>query len=809
MLPAVSAAQRVSGTVRDSASHGVIAGAVVVVLDSVNHALARGLTDGTGHYALELTPSAAHLRVVRIGFRPHVVAMQGVMTRSPLDVNMERLSTLLTAVEVNDERVCSRDQGRVAALALWEQARAGLLAAIVAREANPAQASIITYERHIDTERQRTVWQTSRKLSGQTSRPFVAARKPSEFAERGYAENENGRIRFFAPDADVLLDESFAHTHCFTVAKTDDDHAGAIGLAFEPARNRDGIIDVRGVLWIESAVPALRSIEYRYTGNDSILTHREARGLIHFRAMTNGVTFIDEWMSRLPVLSERQGMQSAPAAYPNASRRASVTAVLHVDQYGETGGIVISAKWPDGLGWKSPLEPLTGTVTEERSTRPMAGVLIATPASGDTVLTDSLGRFAIYPLFPGLYSLSIADTIMGGFVEPRGEMRDVKIAHEGANEVHAQLPSRLQAIRRLCEDTAVSNRRAILLGRLVNTNENMKLPKGLRVQAKWVDNRGLVMTSTMFHAETRNDGVEVDDRGRFSACDVERPQIIRLVLMRGRFALADTSIAIQRETEIERVVWPVSAKAIAEFQPPKPAQLAGRILTPGGGAPLAGAEVWLPALDRRATTDSSGRFTLGDLPARFALIQVRKVGFVVQRDTATFVEGATTSREYTLAPQSTATLDTVRTVAKAGGLSPALRGFEERKLRGEAGYFIDETELRKHDVEPLSSVIFSRASGVKLIPGSSGATYLASSRKACGGGALASGCKPCFVTTYVDGMLLYDESGEMSTDPPDATRINVSDLAGVEFYATSAVAPVQYNRTGSGCGVLLIWTRER
>jgi hypothetical protein len=57
-------------------------------------------------------------------------------------------------------------------------------------------------------------------------------------------------------------------------------------------------------------------------------------------------------------------------------------------------------------------------------------------------------------------------------------------------------------------------------------------------------------------------------------------------------------------------------------------------------------------------------------------------------------------------------------------------------------------------------------------------------------------------------MLLYDESG-MGADPPDATRIPVSDLGGVDFYAISATAPVQYNKTGSGCGVLLIWTRER
>ena len=34
-------------------------------------------------------------------------------------------------------------------------------------------------------------------------------------------------------------------------------------------------------------------------------------------------------------------------------------------------------------------------------------------------------------------------------------------------------------------------------------------------------------------------------------------------------------------------------------------------------------------------------------------------------------------------------------------------------------------------------------------------------------------------------------------------------IAAVEFYAGGATIPVQHNKTGSNCGVLLLWTRER
>ena len=35
------------------------------------------------------------------------------------------------------------------------------------------------------------------------------------------------------------------------------------------------------------------------------------------------------------------------------------------------------------------------------------------------------------------------------------------------------------------------------------------------------------------------------------------------------------------------------------------------------------------------------------------------------------------------------------------------------------------------------------------------------------------------------------------------------ELAGVEFYSDGATAPPGYNGTDGGCGVLLLWTREK
>jgi hypothetical protein len=64
------------------------------------------------------------------------------------------------------------------------------------------------------------------------------------------------------------------------------------------------------------------------------------------------------------------------------------------------------------------------------------------------------------------------------------------------------------------------------------------------------------------------------------------------------------------------------------------------------------------------------------------------------------------------------------------------------------------------------------------------------------------------VAVFIDGVRIYDASmGAMNR--PDFNRINVREYAAVEFYPGGASLPMQYNSTGSDCGTLLLWTRER
>jgi hypothetical protein len=59
---------------------------------------------------------------------------------------------------------------------------------------------------------------------------------------------------------------------------------------------------------------------------------------------------------------------------------------------------------------------------------------------------------------------------------------------------------------------------------------------------------------------------------------------------------------------------------------------------------------------------------------------------------------------------------------------------------------------------------------------------------------------------YVDGAMVFD-----SRNPGyglfDVNSVPPEHIAGIEVYTSGVQVPAKYNRTGGGCGVLLIWTR--
>lgn len=402
-LTQVGGAQELRGTVRDSVSKRPIPGAVLLLLDSSGAVLGRNLTDETGRFMIALRTGARRVRVQRIGFRLRELGLPAKRTTGNavepwFDIAMLPIPTFLERVTVNEQSQCSRRSDRATAFALLQQARAGLLTTVVAREANLAAMVRFTYEKTMagvsDRIERMTVYVDS---VDRTTGSFGAAHKATDFVRRGFVEDGGDTRVFLGPDADVLLDDDFAAAYCFHIADADRSRATQVGLAFVPAERRQGRVDIEGVLWVDTVARALRDVQFRYVGLESPIQRYAPGGSISFREMTNGVVLIDEWSLRL--VSSYDGGTSADASNRSARRGA----YIH-----ESGGALADATWPDGHKWHASLAAarLHAVTTEKR---PAAGVQLwlADTPYGATV--DSTGNAVISDLIPGPYSVVVVD----------------------------------------------------------------------------------------------------------------------------------------------------------------------------------------------------------------------------------------------------------------------------------------------------------------------------------------------------------------------------------------------------------------
>lgn len=249
-----------------------------------------------------------------------------------------------------------------------------------------------------------------------------------------------------------------------------------------------------------------------------------------------------------------------------------------------------------------------------------------------------------------------------------------------------------------------------------------------------------------------------------------------------------------------RLVLALGALALPCGASAQTAALGGTVRGDSTSARLAGAQVELPQLGRGARTDAEGRFLLGRLPAGRHAVVVRHVGFAPVTDTVQLSEGETATRDFVLRAQVPTLDSVVVTAPERRYLSPALRAVEERRKQGH-GRFITEEDLRRNDDRRLGAVVRQKIPGIRVVQRGT-KSFLASTRPAT--------LRPrdhCYVDIFVDGVLL---SPEGRSDPAvDIDALHVIQFAAAEFYPGGASIPPQYNRTANGCGVFLLWSRER
>lgn len=532
-LAAVSQAraQRVRGAVTDSVTGLHIAGVVVTLTDSAGGFLSRAIAGPSGEYSVFRPAAARRMRVVRIGYRPRDLAIAG---DSVMDLRMQPVPALLGAVEQSDRRICPGRTGSIEAIDVWEQARAGLLASMVSREASPPRIRLRSFRRTLDPVRRALVADTTEYRDLVVDRSFVAARAAWAFSEYGYMrESVDGNREYFAPDEAVLLDRTFAGTHCLRLVDGRDPRGGQVGIAFEPVRDelRDTIVDINGVLWLERTTLQLRRLEYRYTNLEP--SARDAGGEIDFAFMPNGVPMIERWMIHTPMLA--YDVEVRPDGTVRSVARGARRNVRTLG-YRETGGQIAFASWPDGSRWQSDLPRLRGVVLDQ-SRQPVPNALVWLRGTPDTAKTDAAGRFEMPPVPPGLYVVTASDSALAAEGIPRSlPVYTTVFVDAAAQDVKLDFFPRTQVLASVCPRSSYKPGTGVLLARVLDSRGAPASFAEIEVETK-----SSAAADSLAQPETRLG--EAGDDGRFVVCGIAHD---RSVIVRAFKAREGAGVSIDR-----------------------------------------------------------------------------------------------------------------------------------------------------------------------------------------------------------------------------------------------------------------------
>ena len=311
------AAQTVRGivTLPDSSR---AAGVIVIATDTAGANTVRALTGEAGTYELRLpAPGRYAIRVVRIGFRPTTVPAFDIAAgeTKTLPITLRGEAIVLAAVTVQGQSVCRMQQDSGQAVArLWEEARKAITATQLSPAGTRQNVEWMQYDRTTDLTATHVLSEVSSKSSASAMAAFVSL-PPDSLAKVGYMTDDESGTVYRAPDAAALLSAPFAALHCFRAEPPPKDNGDWVGIGFRPAKNRSGIVDIEGTLWLDRASSELRELDFRYTNLPEDFVHTKAGGTVQFLRLSTGSWLVGSWQLRMP-----RGTRELVATYSGSLR---------------------------------------------------------------------------------------------------------------------------------------------------------------------------------------------------------------------------------------------------------------------------------------------------------------------------------------------------------------------------------------------------------------------------------------------------------------------------------------------------------
>jgi hypothetical protein len=336
------------------------------------------------------------------------------------------------------------------------------------------------------------------------------------------------------------------------------------------------------------------------------------------------------------------------------------------------------------------------------------------------------------------------------------------------------------------------------------------------VSAHW---QTLTSSGARYRVSDVREDIESDNNGFFALCDVPVGRPVALTAVRGATSSRRASLIFSHLLEGELLfawdrrpgrgyeysfaapygLWKVDLDLVAgdlTAQPSDGLTLSGIVSDRETGEPLEAALVVLNEADTVSTRDD-GTFDMVDVevPVGINRVAFHRRGYEpIGMDLMVDEDDSDLTLSVGLSPLPVG-LEEIVVAGEHIAVPEKLVDFFRRRERGR-GQFLGPDELERSSGLRVSDVI-RRVRGVEVLrPGSNtaGVNYYFLFSKA------SALCRSILQQpiVYVDGMLF---------DISQLLALQVEDLAAVEVYNGASEVPPEFNRTGSDCGVIVLWTR--
>jgi len=519
IAPALSA-QVVRVRAVEEGNRRPVAGALVSLRADPRQPLAQGLTDETGR-ALLNGPRAGRflVRVDRIGYQGATVGpvMIRVGDTVSVDIVAPAARWMLPDLSVvSTERVtCRLDEHASATVAvLWTEARKALIGSELAQGRLPL-LEVTRYERGY-APGSSIVEEASTRFRTDSVVPFIAA-DPAELARSGYLDRGGRGTIFYAPDAKVLLSDSFLSQHCFQVVTRPADST-LVGLGFEPVQDRKQP-DVAGTLWLDRNTAELRYLEFGYTNlNKSFRTGHEG-GRVDFVRLPNGHWITGKWRVRV-AWHERGGEVALVGADGSAPAGSTVAGVVY-----------------DSLGG-----------------RPLEGAIVSVGGGAYADTTDAAGSYRIQIPTEGDFSITVSHPLLR-LLDRSGTARSAAVIRGQEIRADFTVPSPEAVIQRTCpRRPLVRESEGVLIGRIADSTG---VGQPGEVELEWSEP---AILRPGYRTSIGESGYRVavlsDLEGRFRVCGVPASIEIRIAARVGPAHAAHRATLVPGQVEIALLTLP-------------------------------------------------------------------------------------------------------------------------------------------------------------------------------------------------------------------------------------------------------------